>query len=44
MLRKVIAVDIGGTNIRVALVRRNKIFKYLIRKTPKSKKVFLCVL
>lgn len=41
MLRKVIAADIGGTNIRVALVRRKKIFKLLIKKTPRSKQAFL---
>jgi glucokinase len=36
-MNKVIAVDLGGTNLRVALVKDNKILKYLKKKTPKTK-------
>ncbi|MBM3234473.1 ROK family protein [Candidatus Pacearchaeota archaeon] len=35
---KVIAVDLGGTNLRVALVENNKIVKYIKKSTPKEKK------
>ncbi len=34
---KTIAVDLGGTYLRVALLRNNKILKYMKRKTPKEK-------
>lgn len=34
---KVIAIDLGGTNLRVSLVQNNKILKYLKEKTPKTK-------
>ena len=33
---KVVAVDLGGTNLRVALVQRNKILKYIKVVTPKT--------
>jgi len=33
---KVIAIDLGGTNLRVALVQRKKILKYLKESTPKT--------
>ncbi len=38
---KVIAVDLGGTNLRVALVKGRKILKYDKKGTPKIKKVLL---
>lgn len=38
MKDKIIAVDLGGTNLRVSLVRNNKILKYMKDKTPKNKK------
>jgi glucokinase len=34
---KVIAIDLGGTNLRTALVEKNKIKKYIKKKTPKNK-------
>lgn len=34
----IIAVDFGGTNLRVALVRKNRIIKIIKNKTPKTKK------
>ena len=37
-MTKVIAVDLGGTNLRVSLVRNNKILKYIKDKTPKNEK------
>jgi glucokinase len=36
-MTKVIAVDLGGTNLRVSLVENNKILKYIKEKTPKNK-------
>lgn len=41
---KVIAVDIGGTNVRVSLVKGGKILKYIKKTTPKNKGDFLKVL
>ncbi len=38
---KIVALDIGGTNTRVALVKGEKILKYLKKPTPKSKKALL---
>jgi len=35
--KKIIAVDLGGTNLRVALVQNNKILKYIKKATPKEK-------
>lgn len=35
---KIIAVDLGGTNLRVSLVKNSKILKYIKDKTPKNKK------
>ncbi|MFH1365752.1 MAG: ROK family protein [archaeon] len=35
---KVIAIDLGGTNLRVSLVKNNKIIKYTKNKTPKNGK------
>ena len=35
---KIIAVDLGGTNLRVSLVKDNKILEYIKNKTPKNKK------
>lgn len=40
-MKKVIAIDIGGTNIRIALVENNKIFKLEKFKTSNTKKEFL---
>ena len=40
-MSKVIAVDLGGTNIRVALVDGNKILKYLKESTPKNQNKLL---
>ena len=37
-MTKVIAVDLGGTNLRVSLVQNNKIIKYMKDKTPKTQK------
>ena len=38
MAGKVIAVDLGGTNLRVSLVKDNKVVKYIKNKTPKTQK------
>jgi len=38
---KVVALDIGGTNTRVALVQGSKVLKYLKNPTPKTKEAFL---
>ncbi len=38
---KTIAIDLGGTNLRVALVVGNKIKKYIKKPTPKDKKAIL---
>jgi len=35
--KKVIGVDLGGTYLRVALLKDNKILKYIKKKTPKEK-------
>ena len=35
---KIIAVDLGGTNLRVALVKGKKVLKYLKKPTPKTQK------
>ena len=37
-MAKVIAVDLGGTNLRVSLVQNNAIVKYIKNKTPKTRK------
>ena len=37
-MTKVIAIDLGGTNLRVSLVKNNKIVKYIKSKTPKTSK------
>lgn len=44
MKKKVVAVDIGGTNIRVALVQGKKISNYTKVPTPKTKEGFMDVL
>lgn len=36
-MAKIIAIDLGGTNLRVALVKDNKILRYIKKKTPKNK-------
>jgi predicted NBD/HSP70 family sugar kinase len=33
---KIIAMDLGGTNLRIAIVQNNKILKYYKEKTPKT--------
>ena len=33
----IIAIDLGGTHLRTALVRNNKVIKYLRKNTPKEK-------
>lgn len=38
---KIIAVDLGGTNLRVALVQNNRILKYIKKDTPKVKEELL---
>ena len=35
---KIVAIDLGGTNIRVALIKNKKILKYHKEKTPKTSK------
>ena len=37
-MTKVIAVDLGGTNLRVSLVENNKVLKYIKNKTPKNER------
>jgi len=41
---KIIAVDLGGTNLRVALVKGKKVLKYLKKPTPKTKEGILNVM
>ena len=41
---KIIAVDLGGTNLRVSLVCNNKILRYIKNDTPKTKRELLKVL
>ena len=41
MKNQVIAIDFGGTNLRTALVKNNKIIKIIKRKTPKTKPALL---
>lgn len=42
--KKVIAVDLGGTNLRVSLVHGKKILRYIKNDTPKTAKELLKVL
>lgn len=35
--KEVVAVDLGGTNLRVALVKGNNVLKYIKKRTPKNK-------
>lgn len=37
-MAKIIAVDLGGTNLRVSLVNNNKVVKYIKNSTPKNEK------
>lgn len=37
-MSKVIAVDLGGTNLRVSLVQNHSVMRYIKNKTPKTKK------
>jgi glucokinase len=39
--KKDIAIDLGGTNMRVSVVENNKILRYVKKKTPKSSKLLL---
>jgi len=41
---KIVAVDLGGTNLRVALVKNGKILKLVKNKTPKTKQALLNVM
>jgi len=41
MGKKIIGVDLGGTNLRVALIEDNKILKYVKEKTPNEKQKLL---
>lgn len=41
MAKEVIAVDLGGTHLRVARVKKQKIFEYEKKKTPNSRKALL---
>lgn len=43
-MTKVIAVDLGGTNLRVSLVNNNKIIKYIKNKTPKNERAIIDLL
>jgi len=38
---EIIAVDLGGTNLRVALVKDNKIIRYIKKNTPKEKNLLI---
>lgn len=38
---KVIAVDVGGTNLKIALIKKGKLLKFKNIKTPKSEKKLL---
>jgi len=39
--KKIIAVDLGGTYLRISLIQNNKILKYIKKKTPKIKDALL---
>ena len=41
MAGKIIGIDLGGTNLRVALIKNNKILKYIRKKTPSEKQKLL---
>lgn len=41
---KIIAVDLGGTNLRVALIKSGKVLKYSKKPTPKTKEGILNVM
>jgi len=41
MANKIIGVDLGGTNLRVALIKNNKVLKYIKEKTPNEKQKLL---
>ena len=38
---KIVAIDLGGTLLRVALVKNNQIIKYTKKKTPKQKNLLI---
>ncbi len=40
-MKKIIAVDLGGTYLRTALIKGNKILEYTKKKTPKQKDILL---
>jgi len=42
--KTVIGIDLGGTNLRVGLVKNNKIVKYIKTKTPKTTKDIVAAL
>lgn len=41
MRKEVIAVDLGGTYLRIALVKNNKVIRYIKKKTPKEKNALM---
>ncbi|MFH1308009.1 MAG: ROK family protein [archaeon] len=41
MDKEVIALDLGGTNLRAALVKNGKIIKYIKKDTPKTKQALI---
>ncbi len=41
MVKKVVAVDLGGTNLRAALVQGKNVLKYVKKQTPKTKEALL---
>ena len=41
---KIIAVDLGGTHLRVGVVKNNKILEYIKKDTPKTKKELVSLL
>jgi glucokinase len=43
-MKKIIAIDLGGTNLRASLVVNNKIVKYMKNKTPKNEKELIDLL
>ena len=43
-MTKVIAVDLGGTNLRVSLVNNHKIIKYIKNRTPKKERELIALL
>ena len=40
-MTKIIAIDLGGTNLRAALLKDNRILKYIKKSTPKTQNELL---